>query len=201
MTPLFYFDFGSPNFYLARHDIAGIERRTGATFRYVPVLLGGLFKLTGNQAPMMAFAHIPAKLAYQQNEIRRYAARRAIPFTMNPHFPVNTLMLMRGAVAAERLGMLEPYIAAMLRYMWVEPRKLDDAEILAQSLRDAGLAEAILADAQTPEVKQQLVDNTEAAAARGVFGIPSFAVGEEIFFGKDSLPEVERELVAQAPSS
>ena len=194
MNPIFYFDFGSPNAYLAHCELADVAARSGVTFDYVPVLLGGLFKLTGNQPPMMAFAEIPAKLAYTHREIVRYADRRGVPFRMNPHFPVNTLALMRGATAAQAMGVLADYVEAMFRFMWVEPRKLDDPAMLTATIGDAGLDPAILERAQTPEIKQRLVDNTNAAAARGIFGIPSFAVGDEIFFGKDSLPEVEREI-------
>jgi len=197
-NPIFYFDFGSPNFYLARHDVAGIERRQGVSFQYVPVLLGGLFKMTGNQAPTTAFASVPIKLAYQKHELKRYAASRDIPFAMNPHFPVNTLALMRGAVAAQRLGEFNAYVEAMLHHMWVEPRKLDDPEVLARTLREAGLPEEVLTLSQDSAVKQQLIVNTDEAANHGVFGIPTFRVGKEIFFGKDSLPEVERELIAPA---
>jgi 2-hydroxychromene-2-carboxylate isomerase len=193
MDPIFYFDFGSPNAYFAHRVIPGIEERTGARFRYVPVLLGGLFKLSGNQAPMLAFASIPNTLAYERREIERFIDRHGLAaFRMNPHFPVNTLGLMRGAVAADAEGLLEPYVEAMFRFMWEEPRKLDDPAILAQSLGDAGLpAERLLARSQEPEVKYRLAASTRDAYERGAFGIPSFLVGDELYFGKNTLREIE----------
>ena len=136
----FCYDFGSPNAYLAHRVILGIAARTGATFRYVPVLLGGLFKLANNRAPMIAFADIPAKTTYMRREMARFVRRHGLSaFAMNPHFPVNTLMLMRGAVAAERLGLVEIYIEAMMRGMWEQGLKLDDPAILAAALTEAGL--------------------------------------------------------------
>ncbi|WP_235890252.1 2-hydroxychromene-2-carboxylate isomerase [Sandaracinobacter neustonicus] len=196
MDVTFWFDFGSPNAWFAHQLIPGIEARTGATFTYVPVLLGGIFKATGNQAPMLAFANVPAKIAYQGREMQRFIRRHGLQrFTMNPHFPVNTLALMRGAVAAESIGLLKPYVDAMLPYMWERPRKLDDPAILAETLAEAGLpAEQILVLSQDPAIKERLVANTQAAVDKGVFGIPSFLVGEELFFGKDSLADLEAEL-------
>ncbi len=196
----FWFDFASPNAYLVHRVIPAIEARTGARFHYVPVLLGGLFKLTGNQAPMIAFAGIPAKLAYERLEMQRFIARHGLSkFTMNPHFPVNTLALMRGAVAAEAEGLLPAYVEAMFHYMWEEPRKLDDIEVLAATLAQAGLpADILLARAQEPEIKGQLMANTQAAFEKGAFGIPSFLVGDDLWFGKDKLHEVEAAMRAPA---
>lgn len=194
--PVFYFDFGSPNAYLAHRVIPGIEQRTGARFRYLPVLLGGLFKLTGNQAPMIAFAGIPAKLAYERKEIQRFIARHGLTaFRMNPHFPVNTLALMRGAVAAEAEGVLADYVESMFHFMWEDPRKLDDLEVLASTLTEAGLPSArLLERAQSQEIKDLLAANTQDAFEHGAFGIPSFLVGGELYFGKDRLDAVEQEL-------
>ncbi|HMC91553.1 MAG TPA: 2-hydroxychromene-2-carboxylate isomerase [Allosphingosinicella sp.] len=193
--PIFWFDFGSPNAYLVHRVLPGIEARTGARFRYVPVLLGGLFKLTGNQAPMLAFAGVPAKLAYERLEMERFIARHRIPFQMNPHFPVNTLALMRGAVAAEAEGVFRPYGEAMFHFMWEEPRKLDDPAVLAATVAEAGLpADRLLARSAEQAVKDRLAANTQEAFARGAFGIPSFLVGGELWFGKDRLREVEEAL-------
>jgi 2-hydroxychromene-2-carboxylate isomerase len=193
--PIFWFDFGSPNAYLAHRLIPAIEGRTGARFRYVPVLLGGLFKLTGNQAPMTAFAGVPAKLAYERREMERFIARHAIPFRMNPYFPVNTLAQMRGAVAAEAEGVFEPYVEAMFHFMWEEPRKLDDAAVLAATLAEAGLpVERLLARAVDQDVKDRLAANTQEAFAHGAFGIPSFLVRGELYFGKDRLRDLEEAL-------
>ena len=185
----FLYDFGSPNAYLvhrALEDMGEVE------FRYVPVLLGGVFKATGNQSPMQAYGHIAAKRDYDFLEMRRFMARHDINnFRMNPHFPVNTLLAMRGAVAAERLGCSEAYIEAMMAGMWEQGLKLDDPAVWAGALTAAGLdAAALGAAVQDPEVKAALVANTEAAVARGVFGIPTFFLGDEMWFGKDRLRDV-----------
>ena len=190
----FLFDFGSPNAYLAHKLLPGIGARTGGRFRYVPVLLGGLFKLTGNSAPMVAFREIPAKLAYQRCEIGRFVRRHGLDaFRMNPHFPVNTLGLMRGAAAAELDGpaLLADYVEAMFRFMWEEGRKLDDPAVIASSLADAGLPADLIDRASSPPAKERLQANTQAAAEAGAFGSPSFLIGAELFFGKDSLADVE----------
>lgn len=196
--PVFYFDFGSPNAYLAHRVVPQVEARTGARFRYVPVLLGGLFKMTGNQSPVMAFAQVPHKLAYENLEMRRFIARHGLTrFTMNPHFPVNTLMLMRGAVAAEGAGVFADYVEAMFRFMWEEPRQLDDAAVLAATIAETGLPAARLLElAQSPEVKDRLMGNTQEAYDHGAFGIPSFRIGADLYFGKDRLRDVEEALIA-----
>lgn len=195
-SAIFYYDFGSPNAYLAHRVIPGIEERTGARFTYVPILLGGLFKLTGNRPPIMAFANVPNKLAYERRETERFIALHGLSeFTMNPHFPVNTLMLMRGAVAAGRQGLHESYMKSMFRFMWEDPRKLDDLEVLMRTLDDAGLpAEELIALSRAQSVKDELLSNTQAAFEAGAFGSPSFIVDGELFFGKDRLPAVEHSL-------
>jgi 2-hydroxychromene-2-carboxylate isomerase len=201
MTPIeFHFDFGSPNAYLAHRVIPDIEARTGARFTYVPVLLGGLFKATNNRSPMEAFAGIPAKQAFQQVEMRRFLARHAITdFRMNPFFPVNTLAIMRGAVAAQAEGVFETYVNVIFDNMWVSPKKLDDPAVIAAVLAVAGLdAERLMARAQEPEIKQKLIANTERSAARGAFGSPTFFVGDDMYFGKDQLRDVEEAIVARA---
>lgn len=191
-TAEFLFDFGSPNSWCAHKVIPAIEQRTSAQFTYTPVLLGGLFKLTGNQAPMLAFAGIPNKIAYEQLELRRFLAKHQLPFQFNPNFPVNTLLIMRMATAADIDGALMPYVDAVFRFMWETPRKMDDPAIVAQSLTEAGLdADRLAARAQEADVKAKLMANTEAAAKRGVFGSPTFFVGDEMFFGKNTLRDVE----------
>ncbi len=194
----FLFDFGSPNAYLAHRVIPAIEARIGAKFAYVPVLLGGVFKATGNRSPMEAFAGIPAKLAYEGRERDRFVARHGLTrFAGNPHFPVNTLGIMRGAVAAETLGLFKPYLEAVFVAMWEQGRKMDDPAVIAEVLTAAGLpAEQLMALTQDQAVKDKLVANTTTAVARGVFGSPSFFVGDELYFGKDKLPEVEAAIVA-----
>ena len=191
------FDFGSPNAYLSWKLLPGIVARTGAGVNIVPCLLGGLFKLTGNQAPMMAFGGIKGKLDYERLETERFIKKHALTaFRFNPHFPVNTLLIMRGLVAARRQGAGEAYLETVLKAMWEDAQKMDDPDVVATVLAAAGLdAKAILEATQDPAVKSELVANTEASAARGAFGIPTFFVGTEMFFGKDRLGQVEAELV------
>jgi 2-hydroxychromene-2-carboxylate isomerase len=185
----FLYDFGSPNAYFVH---CAIPAQTGVTFRYTPVLLGGVFKATGNQSPMQAYGHIAAKRDYDMLEMRRFMARHGIDkFQMNPHFPVNTLLAMRGAVAAEELGCAPAYIEAMMAGMWEQGLKMDDPEVWAGALTAAGLdAAALGAAVQDAEVKAGLIAKTEAAVARGVFGIPSFFLGDQLYFGKDRLRDV-----------
>jgi len=192
----FIFDFASPNAYLAWKVLPDILARTGAGVNVVPCLLGGLFKLTGNQAPMTAFGGVKGKLAYERLETDRFIrANHLAAFRMNPHFPVNTLMIMRGFVAARRQGVGEAYMDAVLQAMWEDGRRMDDPVVVAETLTAAGLdARAILEATQDGEVKAELAANTDAAAARGAFGIPTFFVGEEMFFGKERLGQVEAEL-------
>jgi len=189
----FHFDFGSPNAYLAHLVIPEIERRTGTKFEYVPVLLGGVFKLTGNRSPAEAFAGIKNKPEYERLEIERFLRRHAITgFRRNPFFPVNTLMAMRGAIAAQSLDVFERYIDEMYRHMWSEPKKLDEPAVWRAVLLEAGFDaprfEALVQDA---DIKQRLIANTERSVERGTFGSPTFFVGDEIFFGKDRLRDVE----------
>jgi 2-hydroxychromene-2-carboxylate isomerase len=193
----FLFDFGSPNAYFAHKVIPDIEKRTGATFTYVPVLLGGLFKLTGNQAPMVAFGNIKNKMPYEMLETQRFIKKHSLTqYTFNPNFPVNTLAMMRMAVAAQNMGILPRYADAMFHFMWEEPRKMDDAAVIQATLIEAGLdADALIAAAQTPDVKQGLMTNTERAVERGAFGSPTFFVGNEMFFGKNTLGDVEEEIL------
>jgi 2-hydroxychromene-2-carboxylate isomerase len=192
----FLFDFGSPNAYLAHKVIPEIEARTGVKFDYVPVLLGGIFKLANNRPPMIAFGEVKGKMAYEMKETERFIRRHHITtFKFNPNFPVNTLALMRMAVAAKQMGTLMPYVEAAFHHMWEAPKKMDDADEIRAALLESGLdADALIAGAQTAEVKQKLMANTEDAVARGVFGSPSFFVGNELFFGKDRLGEVEDEI-------
>ncbi len=189
----FHFDFGSPNAYLSHVVIPAIEQRTGARFAYVPVLLGGVFKLTNNQSPVTAFGGIRNKLEYQQLEMQRFIRRHGITrFRFSPHFPVNTLLAMRAAVAAELDGVMQPYVDAVFRAMWEEGRKMDDPDAARAALDEAGLdGTRLLARTQEQEVKDRLLRNTEHSVERGSFGAPTFFVGDEIFFGKDRLREVE----------
>jgi len=195
----FHFDFGSPNAYLAHLVIPEVERRTGAKFEYVPILLGGVFKLTNNRSPAESMRGIKNRLEYEELERQRFVRRHGITaFTWNPFFPVNTLLIMRGAVAAKLAGVSARYVEAMFCGMWAAPKKLDDPEVVRAALAEAGLDSALLARTQEAEVKDRLLKNTEASVARGTFGSPTFFVGDEIFFGKDRLGEVEEEIVRVA---
>ena len=193
----FHFDFGSPNAYLAHLVIPQIERRTGAKFAYVPVLLGGVFKLTGNRSPAESLAGIKNKPEYERLETERFLKRHGITrYRRNPFFPVNTLAIMRGAVAAQRLCIYERYIDEIYCHMWAEPKKLDDPEVLRGALIEAGFdAGRLLALSQTDEVKNELRANTDRSVARGTFGSPTFFVGDDIYFGKDRLRDVEEAIL------
>ncbi|MDB2381572.1 2-hydroxychromene-2-carboxylate isomerase [Alphaproteobacteria bacterium] len=189
----FIFDFASPNAYLVHKIVPEIEARTGASFNYIPCLLGGIFKATGNQAPMIAFGDIKNKPEYEALEMQRFIVRHNLTdFKMNPHFPVISLMLVRGALVAERDGYLMKYIDAMVDAMWEQGLKLDDPEVLHKAYADAGFdADKIMTDMSDDAIKAKLMENTNAAVARGAFGIPTFFVGDEIFFGKERLGQVE----------
>ena len=190
------FDFGSPNAYLSMKALPELLDRTGADLVITPCLLGGIFKATGNKAPMIQYADAPAKLAYENLEMRRFIAKHGlVKFRINPHFPVNTLTIMRGAIVAEDEGNLDDYVDAVNRAMWEEGLKMDDPEVIATFLSANGFdGPALLAHTQEPEIKVKLAQNTETAVARGVFGIPTFFVGGEMFFGKDRLAQVEEAL-------
>ncbi len=189
----FHFDFGSPNAYLAHRVIPAIEARTRAKFRYVPVLLGGVFKATGNRSPMEAFGGIRNKLEYERLETERFLRRHRITdYVRNPFFPVNTLQMMRGAAAAEVDGELDRYVNAMFHHMWEAPKKLDEPDVLRDALTASGFdAAKAMARSQDPAVKAKLIANTEMSVARGAFGSPTFFVGDAMYFGKDRLRDVE----------
>jgi len=197
----FHFDFGSPNAYLAHKLVRGIEQRTGAAFVYVPVLLGGVFKLTNNVAPLVQFKDVKNKLEYQRLEMRRFIERHGLKqFQWNPNFPVNTVQIMRGAIVAQTDGSLMPYVDAVFHHMWEAAKKMDDPAVIRAALDESGIdAARILARIQEQDVKDALLKNTEASVARGTFGAPTFFVGDEMYFGKDRLRELE-EAIAQAAS-
>lgn len=197
-TVEFHFDFGSPNAYLSHLVIPDIARRTGAKFEYVPVLLGGVFKLTGNRSPAETLQGIRNKPEYERLEMDRFIRRHGITaFQRNPFFPVNTLVAMRGAVAAARLDCFATYVDAVFRHMWAEPKKMDDPTVYRDALLQSGLdADRIAALIQTPEIKQALLESTERSVARGTFGSPTFFIGDEMWFGKDRLRDVEEAIAA-----
>jgi 2-hydroxychromene-2-carboxylate isomerase len=190
----FWFDFGSPTTYLAHTQLPRIARETSAQLVYKPMLLGGVFKATGNASPVT----VPAKGRWMGRDIARWAARYGVPFAFNPHFPINTLTLMRGATGIQMRQSPEAftrYVDAVFDAMWVQPRNLGDAGAVAAVVAKAGLdGEAFATLVADPEVKAALVAQTEQAVARGVFGAPTCFVGDEMFFGQDRL-EFVREAV------
>jgi 2-hydroxychromene-2-carboxylate isomerase len=194
----FHFDFGSPNAYLSHLVIPEIEKRTGAKFEYVPVLLGGVFKATNNRSPAQSLVGIKNKPEYERIEMARFIKRHGITrFQSNPFFPVNTLMMMRGAIAARPLGVFERYVDAMYRNMWADPKKMDDPNVYRTELDGARLPTAkILELIETRPVKDELIENTNRSVERGTFGSPTFYVGDEIFFGKDRLRDVEEAITS-----
>ena len=192
----FIFDFGSPNAYYSYKALPPILERTGAELKLIPCLLGGIFKSTGNQAPMMAFGNIKGKLEYDRIEIQRFIAKHNLTnFRFNPNFPVNTLILMRAAIVAELDGRLTEYVEVGLKHMWEDGLKMDDPDVFVKAMTESGFdGAALLERTQDPDVKDKLVENTAAAVERGSFGIPTFYVGEEMFFGKERLGQIEEEL-------
>lgn len=193
----FLFDFGGPNSYLAHKVLPDLCARTGAEAVYTPILLGGLFKLTNNQAPLIRYAETPAKRNYEMLEFERFVKAHNIPFRMNPHFPINSLHLMRGAVAAQHLGCFMPYVEAIMADMWEKEINTGDPDAVRSVLDNAGLdSAALLVKADDPDVKAELVANTDKAAERGAFGVPTFFVGTEMFWGKERMGQVEDALAA-----
>jgi 2-hydroxychromene-2-carboxylate isomerase len=199
----FLFDFGSPNAYLADLVIPGIEQRTGVKFEYVPILLGGIFKATNNASPAVTLKDVKNKREYAGIETRRFIKKHGITtFKPNPFFPVNTLQLMRGAVAAQVEGVFQPYFKAVYHHMWEAPKKMDDPAVMREALMSSGIdADKIIARSQDPAVKNKLMELTQNAVDRGAFGSPTFFVGNEMFFGKDQLRDVEEEILAEMSSA
>lgn len=197
----FLFDFGSPNAFLAHCVLGRVSDRTGVVVRYIPVLLGGVFKATGNRSPSQVFLDVPAKLRYERLEIDRFVADHGIDgYQLNPNFPLNTLTIMRGAVAADEMGVFSEYVYAVFDFMWVNHRKMDVPEVIEASLADVGLeAAAILTRADSAGVKARLKAYTAEAVERGVFGSPSFLVDGNLYFGKDKLSDVERHILRLKP--
>jgi 2-hydroxychromene-2-carboxylate isomerase len=195
----FLFDFGSPNAYLSHLVIPEIEKRQQVKFDYVPILLGGVFKLTNNRSPAESNAGVRNKSEYQHLEIDRFVRRHGITrYPFNPFFPVNTLMIMRGAVAARTLGIFERYVDEIFRHMWGDPKKLDDPAVLRAALIESGLpADRLFELVQTPAVKEALLAETQRAVDRGTFGSPTFFVDGEIYFGKDRLRDLEEAIAAR----
>jgi len=190
----YFFDFGSPTSYLAWTQLPGIVAETGAELVWRPMLLGGVFKATGNASPVS----VPAKGRWMGADIARWARRYGVPFRFNPHFPINTLTLMRGAAGLQLRApeQFARYCEVVSKALWEEARNLGDPAILAATLAAAGFdVEAFTELVGDPEVKARLVATTEEAVARGVFGAPTFFVGEAMFFGQDRLDFVREALL------
>jgi 2-hydroxychromene-2-carboxylate isomerase len=196
-TLRFLFDFGSPNVYLAYKVLPEILKRTGCEVELVPCLLGGIFKATQNSSPIDRYADVPARRAYDMLEMERFVMRNQTPFLFNPFFPINTLILMRGAVVAMDGQFADRYMEVIMDAMWVEGLNLGDHEILEQRLRTGGLdGKAVLLDTGRQDVKDRLIENTERAVEKGVFGLPTFFIGDDMYFGKDRLHMVEEALAS-----
>ena len=191
----FWFDVGSPYSYLAYKSLPRVARERGARIVWRPMLLGGVFKATGNRSP----AEVPAKSAWTMIDMQRWARRIGTTLRPNPHFPVNTLALMRGAVGYQMRGEADliRYLDAVFDAMWREPRNLGDPGEVAQVLAAAGFdPQDFLAMVNDPAVKERLKQNTEEAVARGVFGAPTFFVGDQMYWGQDRLDFVDEALAA-----
>jgi 2-hydroxychromene-2-carboxylate isomerase len=187
----FFFDFGSPTTYLAHTQMPVLAKRTGAEIAYRPMLLGGVFKATGNQSPAL----LAAKSKWMDGDLKAFARRYGVPYERNPWFPVNTMMLMRGAIAMQKENRLAPYADAIFRAMWVEPQNMNDPQVVGAVLAKAGFEpKAMLAAIEDQSVKDALRANTEEAVSRGAFGAPTFFVGDKMFFGQDRLDFVEEAL-------
>lgn len=190
----FFFDVGSPYSYLAYHQLQKIARARAAQILWRPMLLGGVFQATGNSSP----ATVPLKSRYSRVDLQRWACQFEVPFQHNPHFPINTLQLMRGATGLQMRdeAAFHRYLAEVFDAMFHMPRNLQEPAELALVLQRAGIdAEAFAALVQAPEVKEELKRATQEAVARGVFGAPTFFVGEDMFWGQDRLHFVEAALV------
>ena len=192
----FLFDFASPNAYLSYHVLREVAERQRVELVLTPVLLGGLFKLTNNQAPMLAFGEVKGKLEYDMLETQRFIDAHGLnKFVFNPYFPINTITLMRGFIAAQDIGVVDQYVEANLSAMWEQGLNMGDPEVAAGVWQSAGLDAAGLAEAiQTQPVKDALLQNTQQAADRGAFGVPTFFVGDEMFFGKERIIQIEQML-------
>lgn len=195
----FYYDVGSPNAYFAWKALQQVSARTGLEVIMHPVLIGGIFKSTNNQPPWQAFGNVPNKMKYMQLEIQRFIQDHALTeFKFNSAFPVNTLLAMRGAVAAQKTDVHDSYYPAVFKAIWEEDKDISQPEILASVLDEAGLdGKGLIAATQTPDIKQGLMDATQACVDRGAFGLPSFFLGEDMYFGKDRIWQIERAIERQ----
>lgn len=190
----FYYDFGSPNAYFAWKALQGVSERTGLDIIMHPVLIGGIFKSTNNQPPWQAFGNVPNKMKYMQLEIQRFIQEHKLTnFKFNSAFPVNTLLAMRGAIAAQQADVHDAYYPAVFKAIWEDDKDISQPDILADVLTAAGMdGVALMQATQTPEVKQGLMEATQTCVDRGAFGLPTFFLGDDIYFGKDRVWQIEQ---------
>ena len=195
----FIFDFGSPKTYLVYKLLPGIEKRTKTKAEYVPVLLGGIFRSTNNVSPIESFKTVPAKGKYDDLDTARFVKKHDIAFNFNSNFPINTLNLMRGAIYAQENKIFDKYVEVVFKSMWVDNKKMDDLEVIQSVFSENGLpVKEIFEGTQDQKIKDKLIENTSEAVEKGVFGAPSLLVNNELFFGKETLQDVEELLVKEA---
>jgi 2-hydroxychromene-2-carboxylate isomerase len=195
----FIFDFGSPKSYLVYKLVPGIEERTKVKAEYVPVLLGGIFKSINNVSPIESFKTVPSKGAYDNLDTSRFVKKHKLEFKPNSNFPINTLNLMRGAVYAKENGFFEKYVEVVFKSMWVDNKKMDELDIIKEVLDENQLpTKEIFEGTQDQNIKNKLVENTSNAVKKGIFGAPSFLVDDELFFGKETLQDVEDLIIEKA---
>ena len=190
----FIFDFASPNAYLCHKAIIQLEANSDLRFNYVPCLLGGIFKLTNNQPPMIAFEGIPSKIKYEfDTAFNRFMKEYDIyDFKMNENFPVNTLLVQRGAIVAQKNNFFHDYVNIVMKGMWEESLKLDSKEMLHRLLKKNNChADLVIEQISMDKLKSELINNTNQAVKKGAFGIPTFFIGNEMFFGKEALREMK----------
>ena len=195
----FIFDFGSPKTYLVYKLLPGIEERTKTKAEYVPVLLGGIFKSTNNVSPIESFKTVPAKGKYDDLDTARFVKKHDIAFNFNSNFPINTLNLMRGAIFAQQNGIFDKYVEVVFKSMWVDNKKMDDLEVIQTVLLENELpVKEIFEGTQDQKIKDKLIKNTSEAVEKGIFGAPSMLVEDELFFGKESLQDVEELILSKS---
>ena len=195
----FIFDFGSPKTYLVYKLLPEIEKRTNTKAEYIPVLLGGIFKSTNNVSPIESFKTVPAKGKYDDLDTARFVKKHDIAFNFNSNFPINTLNLMRGAIFAQENGIFDKSVEVVFKSMWVDNKKMDDLEVIQTVLLENGLpVKEIFEGTQDQKIKDKLIKNTSEAVEKGIFGAPSMLVEDELFFGKESLQDVEELILSKS---
>ena len=194
----FYYDFGSPNSFLAHCVIDKIEKKTGYKALYKPVLLGGIFRLTNNQPPLIAFKNVKNKILYIKKEINRFVKNHKIKYRMNDNFPLRTVEMMRASVFLENSSHYKEFINTIFFHIWTEPKKMDDYETFKKIIRKSKLPEKEIIDAiKTDNIKNKLKEYTDRAVEKGIFGLPSFVIDKELFFGKNSIYDLEKYLISK----